>query len=167
MSAAPATDQELGALLAPVVDRFIAQAKEAITTAADEMRNVLRVDYNPAADRRPEDLAAPRLQLRWSHDDSGRSNWVCNYEMVLPLRQGDCRNDEGANFAVIELGRTLVGGGGAPPWERAIVEQSMPYRDGAHARWDAEALGGLPIYVLGPDGAARKVEPIQHDGVPA
>ena len=29
-----------------------------------------------------------------------------------------------------------------------------PYRDGAHARWDSEELGGIPVYVIAPNGTA-------------
>lgn len=32
-----------------------------------------------------------------------------------------------------------------------------PFRDGAHARWDGKQFGGLPIYVISPDGSANAV----------
>lgn len=75
--------------------------------------------------------------------------------MVMPLRELDIRNDAGTGFAVIELGRTRVGGGGAAPWQRESPEMCTPFRDGSHAKWDAVVMGGLPIYILGPDGSAQ------------
>jgi hypothetical protein len=167
MSAAPVTDERLADLLAPVVSQFVSQARSAIDAAAREVSNVLRVEYNPSEERRPAALPTPRLQLRWQDDTTGRATWLCSYEMVMPLRELDCRNDEGADFAVIELGRTLVGGGGAAPWQRGAADQCMPFRDGSHARWDAEAFGGLPIYVLGPEGTTLLLDGVQREGVPA
>lgn len=32
------------------------------------------------------------------------------------------------------------------------VYYDEPYRDGAHAKWDAKALGGLPVWVIALDG---------------
>lgn len=115
-------------------------------------------------------LLIPRLQLRWAAecpDDLGYGGyrWACHYELVLPLREFDMRrevyDDEGNRTGTVtELVVALK-----PPTMRESDSTptvardgsryfDAPYRDGAHAQWDAAALGGLPIYVIGIDGMA-------------
>lgn len=125
---------------------FERRMADAIEGAAQEIKNILRVDYAAAADRLPPGLPAPRLQLRWTQDEWER---LCHYELVIPLGEHDIRNDAKTGYGVIELGRTRSRGG-STPWEAGQREWRMPYRDGAHARWDSAAFGGLPIYVLAP-----------------
>ncbi|MHB1065669.1 MAG: hypothetical protein ACYC1Z_14475, partial [Georgenia sp.] len=60
--------------------------------------------------------------------------------------------------AVVPLGLTSVRCAGRP-WDVADVRHWTPYRDGVHAGWDAEALGGLPVYVVTPDGPPALVPP--------
>lgn len=119
-------------------------------------------------------LPAPRLQLRWERyeGDVGRAGifamgeqWACHYELVLPLREHDIRREiyedgeqvgERSELVVPLKGPSIRGsvrapcdfdGNGGHDWD-------TPYRDGAHAKWDALALGGLPIFVIALDGVA-------------
>jgi hypothetical protein len=112
-------------------------------------------------------LPAPRLQLRWAEadDNDQQYQWHCHYELVLPLREHDIRrevyDDEGMQTGeVSELVVPLK-----PPTRRGSNGEpclaqdgsrycDAPYRDGAHAMWDAAALGGLPVYVLDLEGRA-------------
>ena len=106
------------------------------------------VDYDPPAGPIPAGVPAPRLQLRWL--EAGEERWECRYELVLPLRKHDARNDAGKNHAVIRFSSTIRTSRAAPCTEGNRCD--MPFRDGAHARWDAEVFGGMPIYVIGPEG---------------
>lgn len=104
-------------------------------------------------------LPAPRLQLRWrkptenelSNDSIGFMNthrWSCDYELVIPLGEHDIRRESGPEL-VAKLGTTFTSSGRDEPPDYA------PFRDGAHAKWDSEALGGLPVYVICMDGTAK------------
>lgn len=111
-------------------------------------------------------LPAPRLQLRWEKRDNtdGLGSWACNYELVLPLRDGDIRRTEyGRNgrelkrqrdeFAV--LVRQQFRASSSVPCTSAgtnTLHFDTPFRDGVHAQWDSEVLGNLPIFVIALDG---------------
>lgn len=99
-------------------------------------------------------IPCPRLEFRWvMHGISWRER-ECIYSLVLPLREFDIRRENEDGEAVysektIEIGRTEVRGyrDGPPIFEDGTVE--TPFRDGAHARLDNEALGGqLPIVAV-------------------
>ena len=121
--------------------------------------------------RHPTDtLHSPRLQLRWAPAAANTLGypWECHYELVLPLGEHDIRreiyDDEGElTGKVCELSVALKpptrrGGGGTPcSAQNGSRHYDEPYRDGAHALWDAKALGGLPIYVIASDGMAFKM----------
>lgn len=86
-------------------------------------------------------LPSPRLQLRW--DDDGR---VCHYELIIPLREHDCRRDVAeSGFMAIPLGRTETSGGDGGRVREGKVD--TPYRDGSHILWDSEVLG-LPAFAI-------------------
>lgn len=83
---------------------------------------------------------------------------------MLPLRENDIRREvydaEGMKAGeVTELVVALK-----PPTRRTGAEPcrtqdgasyyDAPYRDGAHACWDAEALGGIPVFVIDVQGQA-------------
>jgi hypothetical protein len=105
-----------------------------------------------------DELPKPRLQLRWRKPTAdecketsrlGRPpDWICDYEMVLPLAPSDIRRDDGHQDLVIEIGSTSSR-------TSADVMTRAPFRDGCHALWDSKALGGLPIFVIGSDGQPR------------
>lgn len=115
-------------------------------------------------------LPAPRLQFRWvEHTGDHPYGWECHYELVLPLREFDIRREvwkDGEEVGQVDelvvpmKAPTMRGGGGlpctAPDGTRYC---DTPYRDGAHARWDAEVIGNPPIYCIAPDAVVFKVEP--------
>lgn len=116
---------------------------------------------------------SPRLQLRWEagkapagsvfeHDEFA---WRCHYELVLPLGESDIRREiwkdgeevgQRDELVIAVKGCSLRGAGedDVPCVHRAdgSLYYDPPYRDGAHAKWDAALLGGLPIYCVAPDG---------------
>lgn len=150
--------KEVDGLLKPAFKRLKRDAMAAIRQAQDEMKGVLKVLYAAPAEMRPEGLAVPRLQLRWEDTPGGTHDRVCHYELVFPLHQHDCRNDPGTGFAVVQLGRTNQSGGPVDYWAGNLADRT-PYRDGCHAQWDSEIFGGLPIYVIAPDGRSAEVQP--------
>lgn len=116
-----------------------------------------------------EKLPAPRLQLRWveSTQDS-RYEWECHYELVLPLGEHDIRrevyDDDGEEVGKVDelvvamKPPTIRGSTAIPCTDQFTGERyaDAPFRDGAHASWDAKLLGNLPAYVIAPDGMAFK-----------
>lgn len=108
-------------------------------------------------------LPAPRLQLRWVPSEDSRWRWQCHYELVLPLDKFDVRAEQegprgGRRPALTELAVAIK-----PPSCRNSTATpclaqdgtryyDAPFRDGAHAMWDAKVLGNPPIYVIAPDG---------------
>lgn len=112
-------------------------------------------------------LPSPRLQFRWVPDPTGEYPWVAVYELVIGLREHDIRRESGKNSTgemAVELGRTRRGGGSFN------LPNDMPFRDGAHAKWDSEQLGNLPILVIDPNGKAwveTRPEPNMFKMVPA
>lgn len=117
----------------------------------------------PGAEAR---LPVPRLQLRWLKSDDARYQWMCHYELVMPLREHDIRrevyDDEGMQTGevdelVVPLKEPSCRSGGGTPCRTpdGASYYDAPYRDGAHARWDSEALGGLPVYVIDLQGVAH------------
>ena len=117
-------------------------------------------------------LPAPRLELRWAPGTEGWGSCTCFYNLVLPLDKYDVRRErtrkKGERIAelTMEIGATQrMGGGGSPLQEWGIA---TPYRDGAHALWDAKLLGNLPIYAVC-EGKAQLVayRPEQQQKEPA
>lgn len=110
-------------------------------------------------------LPAPRLQLRWAVSIEPGYQWMCHYELVIPLGKSDIRAEQegprgGKKKNLTELAIPIK-----PPSFRGSTctpctgmdgtrYYDAPYRDGAHAQWDAEVLGNPPIYVIAPDGVA-------------
>ena len=109
-------------------------------------------------------LPAPRLQLRWGFSDNPEYNWMCHYELVLLLGEYDIRREQNEEDPtcldigewVVPITRPTYRGGGGVPCNGGYAD--APFRDGAHARWDSEQLGGLPIYVIAVDGEAFPLE---------
>lgn len=112
-------------------------------------------------------LPAPRLQLRWAESTDARYTWMCHYELVLPLDKWDIRGEQegprgGRRPNLTELVVPIK-----PPSCRNSSNPNppctgidgkryydAPYRDGAHAIFDAKVLGNPPIYVIATDGIA-------------
>lgn len=112
-------------------------------------------------------LPTPRLQLRWATNPSADSlhEYLCHYELVIPLREHDIRREvydedgmqtgETAEMVIRIHGPTKRDANHRPCCDmlgRRFYDE--PYRDGMHAKWDSEALGGIPIFVIDLDGNA-------------
>lgn len=112
-----------------------------------------------------EDLPAPRLQLRWERQpENSEYRYVCFYELVIPLNEGDIRREVwedgvevgSTDVKVIEINST--GRKSSSPYPPCTAHPGghrfadTPYRDGAHAMFDAKHLGNPPIFVVAPDG---------------
>ena len=114
----------------------------------------------------PDALPVPRLQLRWVPSTRKREyQWECHYELVMPLREHDIRREDEdgrdvrSEFVVAMKEPQLRGSTGVPCQAPDGTRYcDTPFRDGAHAHWDAEVLGNLPVYVIAPDGKAFKDE---------
>jgi hypothetical protein len=106
-------------------------------------------------------LVGPHLRLRWEKSDRADCDWLCHYELVIPFDEHDIRRevyDKNGEFVaekfcnVISMGSTTRRKSSEPPCNGNIFD--APFRDYAHAKWDAMKLGNLPIYVIAPDGRA-------------
>lgn len=114
-------------------------------------------------------LPTPRLQLRWVASTHPEYQWECHYELVILLDPCDVRRE------IYKKGRQLKkmrprelaipmkdpslrsSSNPHPPctsMDGKIRYADTPFRDGAHARWDALQLGCPPIFVIAPDGEA-------------
>ena len=105
--------------------------------------------------------------MRWAEnpDDSTYHRWLCHYELVLPLRAHDIRreiyDDDGCEIGerdelVVPVLEPTKRAANHDPYVNTFgrVFYDEPYRDGKHAEWDSEALGGLPTFVIDMDGNA-------------
>jgi hypothetical protein len=96
-------------------------------------------------------IPCPRFEFKWVKTGASWISRECIYSLVIPLRELDIRhtdNPGNPTEKTLEIGRTEVNGGnGEPPMNDGMV--NTPFRDGAHARWDNESLGGhLPIVAV-------------------
>lgn len=114
-------------------------------------------------------LPAPRLQLRWVQNDPiNQYQWLCHYELVLPLQEYDIRrevyDEDGVMVSKIdELAvpikdptRRNSSSNRQPCQSDVGYYFDDPIRDGVHAKWDAAVLGNPPIFCIHPDGTAIK-----------
>lgn len=110
-----------------------------------------------------EKLPAPRIQLRWQPSTGTGYQWECHYELVIALRKTDVRAEQygprggrlpNLKELVVPIKPPSLRGSSQTPctWSDGTRSYDAPYRDGAHAMWDAEQLGNPPIYVIAPDG---------------
>lgn len=116
-------------------------------------------------------LPAPRIQLRWAKNDGPKKHeyrWLCHYELVLPLDKYDIRADiygkgdiplkKKRKELVVAMKEPSLRGSSNTPCTAMDGTRyfDAPFRDGAHAHWDAKLIGNPPIYVIAPDGMAFK-----------
>lgn len=120
---------------------------------------------------RAEKLPTPRLQLRWTPSTLKRDyRWECHYELVILLDEFDVRREayrDGRQLkkklprelAIAMKGPSLRESSETPCTAMDGTRYAdTPFRDGAHATWDAVQLGCPPIFVIAPDGKAFRVE---------
>lgn len=110
-------------------------------------------------------LPLPRLQLTWEElekRDADGYNWICRYELILPLPKYDIRNDgkdgkvgKGPGYYTADLGGTRTTREGGPNRYGTL---DTPFRDGAHIAWDSVTLN-LPAFVVWGDIYRRLDEP--------
>jgi len=112
-----------------------------------------------------------RLELRWRNaTDAEKSKSLfgthvvaCDYGLVIPLGEHDIRRDiyhDGEETGetqteVFYVFRTTLSSGG----NGVRTANDPPFRDAAHAQWDAKVLGNLPIFCVGTDGARKQYQP--------
>jgi hypothetical protein len=111
-------------------------------------------------------LPAPRLQLRWAPSRQRPGyDWECHYELVIPLGEYDIRREqydadgnelEKVSELIVPLKPPSLRGSARIPCQDMKGERyyDAPFRDGAHAMWDAKVIGNVPIFVIAPDGKA-------------
>ena len=96
------------------------------------------------------EIPCPRFEFRWEKDGESWEKCVCKYSLVIPVARYDIRSNDGELTEItLKIGTTKVGRGNnkRPVWDNGIVE--TPFRDGAHAQWDCESLGGhIPIVAI-------------------
>jgi hypothetical protein len=104
----------------------------------------------------------PRIEFEHFPDPDWETS-KCIYWLVIPLREHDIRCEKGDKKPYkewyIPVGHTRTQSSrGEPPIYDGKV--STPFRDGAHAHFDREAIGlpNLPIWATA-DGVATNVTP--------
>lgn len=112
-----------------------------------------------------KNLPAPRMQLRWEATEKA-GVWICHYELVILLSEYDVRREswDGKKTKILPAQKVIQMGEPTrrdtskiePPCTLAGGTRfaDAPFRDGVHAIRDADQLGGIPVYVVAPDGAA-------------
>ena len=111
---------------------------------------------NRDTDMAKPNLPYPRLELRWrtpTIDERANSgvnpNWACDYLLVLhKANKGDMRCEGprgGAGKVDVEVLMETSVMSGPDPFNPKTGEVETPYRNGAHAQWDAMALD-IPAY---------------------
>ena len=109
-----------------------------------------------------ENLPTPRLELAWRHIHG--SEYACDYVLGVRLRDHDIRipeDDPECREMRVPMSGGCTSTRGKPP--DAFGEIDRPFRDGAHARWDSQNLGGLPIFATY-EGRASRVDPLPRQG---
>jgi len=108
-----------------------------------------------------KDMAVPRLELRWEDKRTDKDGFVytveCVYSLVLNLGKYDIRaeraDEKGRTLPnvttmTVRIGGTLSTGTASKRYWEKDDRVDEPFRDGAHAQWDAAQLGDLPIYAV-------------------
>ena len=113
--------------------------------------------------------SAVRLQCRWEIASPsmaarlGGQGWVCYYELVLPLVEGDARSLDARGRRVrdellIEMSAPAarLAGTSPPPCAGRSDPGSYvfdtPFSMGPSVFWDSEALPGIRVVAIAPDG---------------
>jgi hypothetical protein len=105
------------------------------------------VDRPASEERKRMKMPLPRLELRWKKDGKDWTRSICEYLLILPLGEYDIRRTKKQpNFEVLISTTKSKGSTDHSPVYNGKVH--TPFRDGAHAQWDSEVLGGLPVYAV-------------------
>lgn len=129
-------------------------------------RRVTRVKRDPSELRNlvaEPDLRKPFIQLRWARLEFETRNspyqWICYYELVIPLRRWDIRRENARGIPektslTVKISGPTKRGSDVEPCRLAdgSLYWDPPWRDGVHAEWDAALLGDLEIVVIACDG---------------
>lgn len=147
-------DEAVRSFVASVENDFLIEAEQRLDDACGRMEQVNKVLYVAGPERFPVGCPAPRLQLRWVNIDDGQYTFECHYELVFSLRKYDIRNPDGIGpgYCVAELGFTRTSERISDHLNSENPSNAVPFRDSVHALYDAKLLGGLPIYVIAPNG---------------
>lgn len=112
-----------------------------------------------------KDMPCPRIELRWMENDGSKPAYpaseyplVCRYSLVIPLDRLDIRaegyGDHGETIygakreLAVEMGNTFSSGSLERLYDAESDTVREPFRDGAHASWDAPHVGNPPIYAV-------------------
>jgi hypothetical protein len=129
------------------VQSIIAERDEAI----EKMERLRKWDARPNS-RKSTGLPCPRIEFEHIPSENGWGTRWCMYWLVLELQEADIRaEDNKGKMGVfreryIPMGETKsTGSDRRPVWQGKV---DTPFRDGAHAHWDTQALGlpDMPIY---------------------
>ncbi len=102
-----------------------------------------------------DDLPMPRLEMRWTRDDSYTSR--CTYVLVFPHFLDKSLGEDERDIVSKPLGQTKSQGSERLTfWRFGDAELDTPFRDGAHAFHDAKVLK-LPLFITTEDGDATEV----------
>jgi hypothetical protein len=109
---------------------------------------------------KPKIRPCPRIDLKWRYVtdeelEAGHgidAKWACDFGLTMPVQRNDIRSnvyDEENDVEMIgckseifhKFGTTFRGGGLTPKGH------DVPFRDGVHAKYDADVLGGLEVWI--------------------
>lgn len=95
------------------------------------------------------------LELRWVRQESKQYPWRCDYNLVIGLDDNDCRCEIYKDDLLVGLRTSQVVKLGSSqhthdksPYLDGDREICIPFRNGAHAKWDSKKLGGIPVYAI-------------------
>ena len=93
-------------------------------------------------------LPAPRIELRWRRTNEIKFNWCCDYFLILALKKEDIRVDQSKPNPLEYWVKIGEGTRVSCVHPVSCGRVDTPFRDGAHAKWDSDQLGRIPIYAV-------------------
>lgn len=133
----------------------IPQAHTSMSAPTSEMTPARLAELDKSEDA---SMDCPRLQFTWIRTGDPEGPWECLYTMVIPLRELDIRGeDEDGKVNFRKRKHLIIGVTRCAPGREnwfptttfdGVTTVNTPFRDGAHALWDSEAFGGLPVYAV-------------------
>lgn len=89
-----------------------------------------------------------RLEISWQKAE-GEGNWVAAYDLILPVHPGDIRDEKEEGYIRVPISKTKVNTTARDFPVDKDGRIDTPFRDHAHALWDAKTLGLEPWVVYG------------------